>query len=68
MKTIFITLLILTNSGTIEQDKFKIYTTCSSWFDVNVIKEENKKYSTSENRTYYVFNNKVVVGYICNES
>ena len=68
MKTIFITLLILTNSGTIEQDKFKIYISCSSWFDVNVIKEENKKYSISENRTYYIFNNKVVVGYICNES
>ena len=68
MKAMFITLLILTNSGTIEQDKFKIYTTCRSCIDVNVIKEENKKYSTSENRTYYVFNNKVVVGYICNES
>lgn len=51
---VFITLLILANTGEIKQSKLKIDTDCHSWFKSNII---NK-----------IYNQKKVIGYICYDS
>ena len=65
MKPIFITLLYLASSGDIKMDRFEIFSSCNSWFHINVIKEQNRKYDFFKRRHYYKFNNKKVVGYVC---
>ena len=65
MKPIIITLLYLTFGGDIKMETFEINTTCSSWFHTNVAQIENKKTTLFSNRTYHVYKDKKVIGYIC---
>ena len=48
MKPIMITLLYLTFGGDIKQERFEIFTSCSSWFNTNVVVHEKKK------KTFYL--------------
>ena len=57
--------MYLTFGGEIKLDRFEIQTTCSSWFPTNVAQIENKKTTLFSNRTYHVYKNKKVIGYIC---
>lgn len=68
MKAIFITLLILTNSGTVSSLKFEIFSSCHGWFDQHVATEENKRYNIFTKQSYFIFDNQKVVGYICSDS
>ena len=44
MKPTIITLLLyLTFGGDIKQDSFEIFTSCSSWFNTNVVVHEKRK-------------------------
>ena len=65
MKPIIITLLYLTFGGEIKMESFEIHTTCSSWFHTNVAQIENKKTTLFSSRTYHMYKNKKVIGYIC---
>tara|TARA_R110000803_G_scaffold81843_1_gene147776 strand:+ start:552 stop:767 length:216 start_codon:yes stop_codon:yes gene_type:complete len=65
MKPIMITLMYLTFGGEIKMDTFEIHTTCGSWFHTNVAQIENKKTTLFRSRTYHVYKDKRVVGYIC---
>ena len=65
MKPIIITLMYLTFGGDIKMETFEIHTTCSSWFHTNVVQIENKKTTLFSNRTYHVYKDKRVIGYIC---
>ena len=40
-------------------------TTCSSWFSTNVAQIENKKTTLFQSRTYHVYKDKKVIGYVC---
>ena len=65
MKPIIITLLYLTFGGDIKMETFEINTTCSSWFSTNVAQIENKKITLFRSRTYHVYKDKRVIGYVC---
>tara|TARA_R110000796_G_scaffold4216_1_gene16019 strand:- start:20 stop:235 length:216 start_codon:yes stop_codon:yes gene_type:complete len=65
MKPIMITLMYLTFGGDIKLDTFEIHTTCSSWFSTNVAQIENKKITLFSSRTYHVYKDKRVIGYVC---
>ena len=65
MKPIIITLLYLTFGNEIKMETFEINTTCSSWFYTNVAQIENKKKTLFSGRTYHVYKDKKVIGYIC---
>lgn len=64
MKATFITLFILTNSGNIMSEKHEIFENeCTNWFSQNVAIDDNKR--KNGNKTYYVYNDKKIIGYIC---
>ena len=68
MKPIIITLLYLTFGNEIKMETFEINTTCDSWFHTNVAQIENKKTTLFQNRTYHVYKNKKVIGYVCGDN
>lgn len=66
MKVTFITLFLMSASGNIVSEKYEIFENeCSNWFTQNVAIEKNKRKARGSNKTYYLYNNKKVVGYIC---
>jgi len=67
MKPIMITLMYLTFGGDIKLDTFEINESCSGWWHHNVVQKEKRKKTFMTNHYYYVYDNKKVVGYICND-
>ena len=63
-----ITLMYLTFGGDIKLDTFEIHTSCSSWFNINVMVEENKKRKLFSSLEYHVYNDKRVIGYVCGDN
>ena len=63
-----ITLMYLTFGGDIKLDTFEIHTSCSSWFNINVMVEENKKRKLFSSLEYHVYNDKKVIGYVCGDN
>ena len=62
-----ITLMYLTFGGDIKLDTFEINESCSGWWHHNVVQKEKRKKTFMTNHYYYVYDNKKVVGYICND-
>lgn len=62
-----ITLMYLTFGGDIKLDTFEINESCSGWWHHNVVQKEKRKKTFMTNHYYYVYNDKKVVGYICND-
>ena len=60
-----ITLLYLTFGGDIKLDTFEIFTSCSSWFNTNVVVHENKIKVFMSNHYYHTYKGKRVIGYVC---
>ena len=67
MKPIMITLMYLTFGGDIKLDTFEINESCSGWWHHNVVQKEKRKKTFMTNHYYYVYDNKKVVGYMCND-
>ena len=67
MKPIMITLMYLTFGGDIKMDTFEINESCSGWWHHNVVQKEKRKKTFMTNHYYYVYDNKKVVGYMCND-
>ena len=67
MKPIMITLMYLTFGGDIKLKSFEINESCSGWWHHNVVQKEKRKKTFMTNHYYYVYDNKKVVGYICND-
>lgn len=67
MKPIMITLMYLTFGGDIKLESFEINESCSGWWHHNVVQKEKRKKTFMTNHYYYVYDNKKVVGYICND-
>ena len=65
MKPIIITLMYLTFGGDIKLDSFEIFTNCSSWFNTHVVSVDKRKQTLWSNRSYHVYKDKKVVGYVC---
>ena len=65
MKPIIITLMYLNIGGDIKLDSFEIFTNCSSWFNTHIAVVEKKKKTLWSNRSYHVYKDKKVVGYVC---
>ena len=63
-----ITLMYLTFGGDIKLDTFEIHTSCSSWFNINVMVEENKKRKLFSSLEYHLYNDKRVIGYVCGDN
>ena len=60
-----ITLLYLTFGGDIKLDTFEIFTSCSSWFNTNVVVHEKKIKVFMSNHYYHTYKGKRVIGYVC---
>ena len=60
-----ITLLYLTFGGDIKLDTFEIFTSCSSWFNTNVVVHEKKIKVFMSNHYYHTYKGKRVLGYVC---
>lgn len=67
MKPIMITLMYLTFGGDIKLESFEINESCSGWWHHNVVQKEKRKKTFMTNHYYYVYNDKKVVGYMCND-
>jgi hypothetical protein len=59
--------MYLTFGGDIKLDTFEINESCSGWWHHNVVQKEKRKKTFMTNHYYYVYDNKKVVGYICND-
>ena len=64
MKPIMITLLYLTFGGDIKQERFEIFTSCSSWFNTNVAVHEKRKKTFLSNHYYHTYKDKKVIASI----
>ena len=68
MKPIIITLMYLTFGGDIKLTSFEINESCSSWWHSNVVEREKQKKTFMTNHYYYTYDNKKVIGYICDDN
>ena len=59
--------MYLTFGGDIKLESFEINESCSGWWHHNVVQKEKRKKTFMTNHYYYVYDNKKVVGYICND-
>jgi len=66
-KVTIITLLYLTTMGDVKQHSFEIFESCDSWFHTNVKVLERKKRKLFSNHSYYLYNDKQVIGYVCSD-
>ena len=66
-KITIITLLYLTTMGDVKQHSFEIFESCDSWFHTNVKVLERKKRKLFSNHSYYLYNDKQVIGYVCSD-
>ena len=66
-KVTVITLLYLTTMGDVKQHSFEIFESCDSWFHTNVKVLERKKRKLFSNHSYYLYNDKQVIGYVCSD-
>ena len=60
--------MYLTSYGEIETKRFEIYTSCSSWFELNVKQQEEKSKEKYKNHYYHEYKGKKVIGYICSDN
>ena len=65
MKPIIISLMYLTFGGEIKLDTFEIFTTCSTWFNTNIVTVEKRKRTLMSNHYYHLYKGKKVVGDVC---
>jgi|TARA_R110000824_G_scaffold115879_1_gene267101 hypothetical protein len=57
--------MYLTFGGEIKLDTFEIFTTCSTWFNTNIVTVEKRKKTLMSNHYYHLYKGKKVVGYVC---
>ena len=52
-------------NGDIKLDTFEIHESCDRWFNTNVKVVENHRTPLFSSRSYHIYKNKKIIGYIC---